>query len=415
MFDVSTALGGLYRSFLLISDVIVILVGISALYINKNRNDIVIAISFFVIAAISTLIINREGLVMMFNGARDFFGIIFIVPYLRFLMTFKGRGDDFIRLFDKSLFFFLWVQVFFATWQFLRYGAGDSVGGTSGSSGTLSMLIYFISFYLMSKRWDEHKNYFKNLYDNKVLIFLLYPSFINETKISFILFLFYFLLLIKFNRAAIAKILVALPLMTIILIGIGAVYLDVTNQEADRLTSKEFYDEYLFGGDDLETTLEIAFLVQDGTIDVTETSNHWAVDIPRFAKLFLMPQIMEDSKGGMIFGAGLGQFKGGESLEMSQFAKENQWLLRGSRLWLFMILVELGFVGLAWYVFAMIKIVNWKECGYPMAKNVKIYFLLFVVIILFYHEAWRYLLFCSIFIYIILNVTMKPYGCEDEK
>lgn len=400
----------------LLCETVIFLLGIVTLVENRNKGDNRVAVSFLVIAFISTVIINREGVVALFNGARDFFGLLFIIPIMRYFFTSRKGGENYVRSFDRQLMIYLWLQAICVTWQFVKYGAGDNGGGTmgNGSSGVVSTCIYFVSYYLMTKRWDASKGYFRNLWDNSILIFLLYPSFLNETKISFIFLLCYFLLLIKLDKAAVRKFIIAIPVLFAIIAILFPVYLDVTDQDADKVLSEKFFDQYLFGGDELDYMFEVALMIQDGTIEI-EATDLWSVDIPRFTKILWLPTTLEDSKGGMLFGAGLGQFKGGQSLEMSQFAKDNQWMLLGSRPWLFFVAVQLGIVGAIWYFAAAGWILGYKRKSYDFAKNIKIYLTVILLLILVYNESLRYFQFCAILFYIALYASIKLDGDEGEK
>lgn len=399
----------------LLCETVIFLLGIVTLVENRNKGDNRVAVSFLVIAFISTVIINREGVVALFNGARDFFGLLFIIPIIRYFFTSRKGGENYVRSFDRQLMIYLWLQAVCVTWQFIKYGAGDNGGGTmgEGASGVVSTCIYFVSYYLMTKRWDASKGYFRNLWNNFILIFLLYPSFLNETKISFIFLFCYFLLLIKLDKAAVRKFIIAIPVLFAIIAILFPVYLDITDQDADRVLSEEFFDQYLFGGEELDHMVEVALLVQDGTIEI-DALDVWSVDIPRFTKILWLPQTLDDSKGGMIFGAGLGQFKGGRSLDMSRFARDNQWALLGSRPWSFFVIIQLGLIGLLWYLSAAWKILDFKHNSYPFAKNVKVFLSVILFLVLFYNESLRSFQFCVLLFYIAMFASNNFNG-EDEK
>lgn len=399
----------------LLCDAIIFFVGIAAIKENQNKTDKRLAIWFLIIAVVSTLIINQEGISALLNGSRDFFGLIFILPILRFFFTARRGNEHFVKVFDRQLYIYLWLQAVCITWQFIKYGVGDHGGGTMGygASGTASTCIYFISYYLMTKRWNEDKNYFRNLSANWVLVFLLYPSFLNETKISFIFLMCYFLLLIEINKRTIKYFVIAIPAMIVVLIGLWSVYLDITDQDADELTSKEFYDNYLFGGDDLDRMIEVGLMVQDGTITIDE-SDVWSVDIPRFTKILKLPELFGDCRGGAIFGAGLGQFKGGTTMEMSRFAKDNQWLLLGSRPWLFFVMVQLGIIGLIWFLIDIGWVLSYKKRTYIYSKNIKIYLTVILALTFLYNDSLRFFQYCTILFFIALYATIKAEYIEDN-
>ncbi len=181
----------------LLSDLVFIILGVFSL---RDKRDILFFVSFVAIALVSSLL-NHFGAVMSFNGVRDFIGLVLAAPIIRLLLTSK-YSERFVRSFDRQLYIFLYVQAVCVTWQFLKYGAGDAVGGSmgEGASGTISVLVYFVSFYLMCRRWNVEIPYLANIKRNFGLIILLYPTFLNETKISLVLVVFYFLLLFRINR-----------------------------------------------------------------------------------------------------------------------------------------------------------------------------------------------------------------------
>lgn len=372
----------------LVCDAIFIILGIIAL---RNKRDVIIVLSFLFIAIVSKYL-NHLGIVYFINGIRDFIGLLFAFPIIRYLWHSKN-GPRFVASFNKQLYVFLWIQAFCLVWQFIRYGANDHGGGTLGvgGSGTISTLIYFISFYFMSKRWDEAKTYWQNLRDNKVLVFLILPTFLNETKISFILFVCYFLLLMRVNWSLLRKIIVALPLILVCIAGLGYVYLDVTDQDADEVLSIDFYQNYLIG-EDLDYLVEVGQKVADGLI---ETDNLWAVDIPRFSKIFLAPTALEDAGGGQLFGAGLGQLKGGTVLSYTSFASEYKWLLGGSRPMWFFIFIQLGYLGIIWYFINMAGVVGIRS-AFPRGTNIRVFVCIIVLIGLPYNDSFRFIYYCFI-------------------
>ena len=93
-------------------------------------------------------------------------------------------------------------------------------------SGILSFSIYYASFYLLNKRIDRN-NIMRSLYKNWTLIFLLFPTFLNETKISFALIIAYFILLLPIDRKYIIRITFLSPLI-IILVGVGSFFYSST-------------------------------------------------------------------------------------------------------------------------------------------------------------------------------------------
>ena len=382
-------------------DVVFVILGLLTL---RDRGDKIVFWSFMTLGFVSTVIVNKIGLFNLFNGARDFLGLIFAIPILRWFMTHERR-EEFKQTMDKVLTWWLWLQAVTITIQFIEHGAGDWGGGTmgSGASGMVSTSIYVISFFLIVRRWDSD-HYFRSLWRNKMYVFLLYPTFLNETKVSFILLFAYFILLVKFDKQMIVKVLYIIPMAIVAFIGLGSIYLTVTEQDAEDLLSEEFYTNYFYG-QDLDFLIEVAMKVQDGTIEV-DPRDWWAVDIPRFAKLVLINPEVRDCSGGVALGAGLGQFKGWSMAEPPRFARLNEWLLNGSRPWIFFMYVQLGLLGYIWYICVTVRNMRLRGSRYPSARKVFWLILLMIMIIQFYNDSLRFFNFDVLIMYMTLYMQL---------
>lgn len=387
--------------FLIVDGVLAIL-GLACL---RNRFDITVIGSFLLLSFFSSFVFNNVGFAIYFNGFRDFVGLLFVLPVLRYFFT-SSHAADFKKTFDRNLLIWLWLQAFCVTWQFIRYGAGDMGGGTygEGGSGMVSMMIYVVSFYLIAPRWDSSK-YWQSLRENKWYIILLYPTFLNETKVSFILILAYFFLLIKFDRNLILRLTYIVPLGLVVLAGLFVAYVNITEQNADEFFEMETYQAYLYGID-LEELVDIAYKVQDGYYDMSEVGL-WSQDIPRFAKIALSIPILAAEKGGILFGAGIGQFKGWTTGLCTQFSIDNRWLLNGSRPELFVIFVQLGLLGLVWFIWLLIRINFGGQTSYPLGKQIRLLIALSFLLIMIYNDSLREIIICSILFYVLLAVKVN--------
>lgn len=378
----------------LLCDLVFLCLGVYALHFKR---DIIVVVVFFAIGLVSSLL-NHLGPIFIINGARDFFGLLFAVPICRFLLKSKHR-DRFIESFDKQLWIFLFIQAFCLVWQFIRYGANDHGGGSMGNgfSGIVSTLIYIISFYLLSKRW-KFGNYWHNLLDNKVYIILLFPTFLNETKISFVFLLAYFLLLLPIEWKTVFKVLISLPLLIVGMIGAAYAYLGITGQTVESVFSQAAMDDYMVG-EDPEELVKLGLMIQDGTYDREDIGQ---VDIPRFTKIIFIPEALEDAAGGVLFGAGLGQFKGGSVLELTPYADTWLWLLSGSVPYVFFIMIQLGVLGLIWFLYSLISVLAPKS-PVLLGKNIKLYVWIILALLMFYNDSLRFFPFCVILFYIVLR------------
>lgn len=390
----------------LLLDGVYVVLGLSVI---RARRDLIVFGSFVAIASVSAYL-NHQGILVFFNGFRGFIGILLVPPIIRSLVT-SYQGKWFVEKMDRMLYVFLWIQVFCIGSQFLRFGAGDEGGGSLGYgySGMISTLIYVISFYLMNKRWDKDVSYINNLWANRVLIFLLFPSFLNETKISFIYFIAYFILLMKIDRRFIIRLVLSTPLVIILFLILGYVYLAATGTESDRYDT-EFFRDYLVG-DDIEQLVEVAIAVQEEDV---ETDNLWVVDLPRFGRLLFIPDALSTTGGGLMLGAGIGQFKGGSIVSVSPFAKKYNWFLRGSLTMLFFILIELGIVGLVWILSSLFSLI-FAHNSWSRSKNIMLYSAMVVLLVFVYDNEFRFPNYCIIMFYIFMNGLQHEVDNESEE
>lgn len=361
----------------------------------RDRKAILFAIGFLLLAVVSTIFVQKLSVINLVNGCRDFLPLLSLPLFVELQ---RRYGDDFIERFDKQLFYFLVLQAPCIVWQFLNYGANDAGGGSFGYgySGIISTSIYIISFYLIQKRWT-YTNYFKDLLDNKLLVLLLFPTFLNETKVSFVFCLCYFLLLMKIDAKIILKMVVAAPLVLVVLFFVYNIYLSATGNE-DDITSLDYYTETYLAVDDPDQLMMIGEMLQGGEFE----DDDWVVDLPRFTKIMFFPALMESSDNSQLMGAGVSHFKGGTSLAQTKFADEYQWALTGTVPYSYFVLVQLGYLGVVGFI-AYILFYGFKIGQKMPNRMLNIQVLLFVVvsIVLCYNDSFRVGGFNMIFFYIL--------------
>ena len=323
----------------LVVDVIMLFLAICTV---RKTVDIVFIGSLLVIAAVSGFIVNNDTIVVWLNGLRYFFPVMFLPPILRYFWATEYRHDLFVKSLDKQLYIFLWLQVPTVLFQFFMYGAGDYVGGTMGGwfSGILSFSIYYVSFYLLNKRIDRN-NILRSLYQNWTLIFLLFPTFLNETKISFALIIVYFILLLPIDRKYIIRMTFLAPVV-IILVAVGSYFYSSTvNESQGKLRmDAEFFEEYLDA--DVETIEKAA--------EYAEKNYEESFDIPRIAKLAIMPMVFSAHPGHDLMGFGLSLYKHGKIVDAADFYNEYDWLMKGTSPQIMSTVLQLGIAGSIWYI-----------------------------------------------------------------
>jgi hypothetical protein len=291
------------------------------------------------------------------------------------------------------------------------YGAGDHGGGSLGNynSGIISILIYLISYYLLNKRIDTN-HFWASLWDNKIFVISLFPTFLNETKISFVFLLMFFLLLIPIDRRLFKRLLLAIPIITIITICGTIVYVDTTNNVFSGILSKEGFEDYFIGGD----LSNIADLAQ------AEGNQEWVMnqderpDVPRVLKLILLPELEMQNPGHTITGFGVGQFKGNTTLQASNFATEYDWFINGSVPYIFHVFIQLGVIGIIWLIIFWVQNLVIRPKGKKRNMNLQFLLILTILIILIYNEMFRDAFTGIVFFYILSSSWIEVRENESE-
>jgi len=370
---------------LLAVDVILLFLALCTL---RKAFDIILISSFVIISFFSTCILNDSGILSWINGMRYFYGMLFLVPILRYFYGNERRHELFVKSLDKQLFIFLCLQVPAVLYQLFMHGAGDRVGGTMGDgfSGIISVSVYLTSFYLLRKRLD-HNNMLRSLYKNWIYIFLLFPTFLNETKVSFILLIVYFILLSPLDRKYFVRMTFLLPLIAL-LVGAGSYFYLSTETGDNRLElSTEFFQNYLDADlDDLEGAMEYA-----------EKNHSEMFDVPRVAKFAIIPLVFNAHPGHTLLGFGTNIYAHGAHMEASTFYKEYDWLLNGTSPWLFSIIMQLGLAGIIWTTIFFVSLFYRKPPAHKSRNlNSQLFLLAIIVLMLFYSDHWGYANFCYI-------------------
>jgi hypothetical protein len=373
------------------------------LVVLKDRKDKFFVLSFLAITYWITCIHCGYDTLFYFNGTREFVYLLWIIPILRYIYN-SRQADEFVKRFDKHLFIFLIIQAFCVTFQFLKYGANDHGGGSMGNgfSGVVSMMIYLISFYLMKKQMDPD-NYISSLINNKWLIILLFPTMLNETKISFILLAMYFILLLPINRQSLMKLLILSPVMCILMVVVFNIYMSVTDSQFD-ITSEGFLEAYFYAEENDDIVNWVTVLHERGEDLAIDGTN----DIPRFTKYIMIPELTDYYTGHSITGFGVGQFKGGTMIDSSKFYKENEYLLRGSIPYGFHAFIQIGFFAIIYFIWLWFRLASLKTSP-NIERGIVLFIIVMTLIVMLYNDFFRYGPICIAFFYIYTQaLRWKP-------
>lgn len=358
----------------------------------RRRWAIVITMTFAALAWLITCRINHESTLFWINGMREFVGLLMVYPVMLYIMDDERSREQFLDAFDRQGLYFLIVQAFCIIVQLFKYGAGDLVGGGFGHyfSGQVSVTIYLISFFLLRRRIDPN-HFLYSLGQNKVYVILLLPTFVNETKVSFVMLALYFLLLAPIDRKLLLRMVIIAPVVALLLwVGLFIYnYTTSLSQSGIHFSSVEDVVAY-FVLDDLEKV--------EGDARWNMENNRGITDVPRFTKLAYLAVLNEQEPGHMLTGFGVGQFKGGTQIATSDFARTYDWLLMGSVPYIFHIYIQLGIVGLVllqfYVVFLALKRPHWAS---GRDVNLQLMLLAVVLIVYLYNDMLRNLAFCLLF------------------
>ena len=375
-------------------DAVLVFLGIVMM---ERKRDKLFAAVFVVVAGITTCYYNGLSVLFYVNGLRDFISYLFVVPIVGYFLRDAERRERFVADFDRQLFWFLVLQVPCMLYQFIMYGAGDAGGGSLGygNSGIISTLIFVICFYFMKKRMDPER-YVASLWENKIYLLLLIPSQLNETKITFLFFPMFFLLLLPLNRKLFLRLLFAIPLMLVLVVLLGMGYMaSIGRSEANRMFDLDFMMEvYLY--DDGQTA-ERAEALFDAGMDFAEA------DIPRFYKILYLSDFDKQYPGHRWTGLGVGQFKGGTMIEATKFYKENEWMLSGTMIYVVQLLIQLGIIRVIlslWFFWLMFSP---PEKGLKRDYNIQFFIIFMFVLIMVYNDSIRYCFMMLPIVYVVME------------
>jgi hypothetical protein len=338
-------------------------------------------IVLFLVACIGVnLSYSSTNLIYSLNGVREVLMVISMAIFYNKVFAEENEEviEEYVEIMKKFSVIFLIAQLPVAGWQFHQYGASDYVGGTFGNKGsgilTLSVVctVFFLAHFVRSNT-------------QRVLLYLcLAPLLLNETKISFIL-IPALILFIHF-QPKLKNIFGAIIAAAFFLFLFNKFYtnqgLDFENSMA-AIFNKDFLDAYLFG-------------------DIYSSE-----DVPRFTKIVWGWRMAAEQTRTLLFGIEYGMFKGGTIVESSQFGQSIQWLLSGTRPYLFFLILQGGILlvtGFFWMLFHINR--------YFVRNNNKFKTFLFMIflMVLFYNDALRNQGFVVIYLFNVFYANSNLYN-----
>jgi len=342
----------------------------------------------FLACSLFTLAYNldRIGAIGYLNGLREpaFFFLCLIVIHDFFE---SSHGEKLERIMAWLLLAVAVIQIPVAWRQFQEYGMNDFVGGTFGfaGAGILSLVLFLISFFAIVRFGSLDEGTHFSLFTIALCSILLFPTAINETKISFVLLGIYLTLLL-FSR----KIFKAIPIMAL-----GVLLFVLLNT---------FYSEFV---KDTSKLMDVQFLERYLLFDERQS-----VDIPRFQKLGITFDMMAGDPVTYLIGFGYGLFMGGNILEMSSFGRAIQFL-HGARSYINTLGIQGGLLGLLWTALAMFHFVFSPHVRSQNMKKLRMFVVFVLAILWLYADAMLNRFFAATVAFLVLWIERGGID-EDE-
>jgi len=361
--------------------------------IRHRQAGVVRWLLFFLVAATVTVLFNLDKLSLpaQLNGLRQPLFMLSSLVVVYDLLT-SDRSDLVIKWMDRFLVVFALAQFPLSLYQFLKYGAGDAVGGTyglSGGSGMVTQLLFIITFYLLAKYGSVDDG--ESFAVRRILLFsvLLAPVAMNETKISFV-FLAAYLGFLVLSRRKFYKAIPILALGCVLAYLLVEMYTESVRDPSRYLMDQDFMERYLL------------YDPRPG------------IDIPRFQKLVIMFDGMAKHVSALILGYGYGLFVGDNILGKSMYAK-SFWYTGGTRPMLFSIWMQggvLAALGMAGAVFSFLF--HGLANAASTVKRFRWFLVLIMGVALMYNEAWLNRPFALIFAYLSTWLILQASESQAE-
>ena len=228
------------------------------------------------------------------------------------------------------------------------------------------------------------------------------PTYLNETKISFIFLAIYIMLLIPLNRKMFMRYVLAIPSVMVLMWASGTAYVVATGGTMGDVFSIDYYVEgYLLADDEEDYARYAEFLINEDRVG--------DVDVPRFTKLLYLTDMRDDYPQMFTYGNGIGHFKGGTMVSESEFFTENKWILIGSLPYVFEIIIQLGLPGLILSIIYIFSIVILQPSpGATRRLNLQLFLILLFVLTFFYNDSFRNAFFTIILFFCTFRSWERP-------
>lgn len=368
----------------LIEDVTYLIMLLQSIYMILKQNKAIIEKSilkvvFLLLLIVSSIIgIYYNGLTIVILQYREFKYLllpIIMIPYVNY-EYFKP-----VWTVLKVIAAFC-VPVAIVQWMIYKDN-GDRITGLLGykASGTLTLFLLIIVFSELSNRLQNNE---------KIIgLYLLYiiPTFLNETKITFILIpimLVFSLVLTKKLKSKQA--LAGVAICAVLLFVWAYLYQKNYSKSIFDFFSKEYLSEYLY-------------------------TTEWVGDAGRFAKVLFAFDIIKDKN--LLFGYGLGSSYIGATSGATGYVVNhyyNKNMFGGTRPQAFISLIDIGLLGclilLVILIIAFIKVLSRKSNRIDKFIAVNAFIVLFATL-LYQNIFYTYQIMFILVLYTMLHISYK--------
>lgn len=371
-------------AFYIIFDVTIILLSLLSIsHINRRLGMILL----FIVAVIGfNFSFNGNSLSYSLNGVREILNVLCLAVFFSDIFSDENEelAAEYVEVFKKFAVFFVIAQLPAAIYQFSIHGPSDWVGGTYGNfgSGNMTFAVICLVFFL--------SHFVRNLTQRMLLYACLVPLFLNETKVSFIL-IPALILFIHFKPKVKSMLGAGLAAGVALFIFNKYFTTNIGTDFDNNLTgifSKDFLDSYLFG----------------------DPSSFG--DVPRFTKIILAWQMLSQDTVHLLFGFEYGIFRGGEDGQMSHFAQSVEWLMVGTRPYIFFLMIQGGLLLVAGFLLLIGQI---NKFFTKHNNKYKLFLFILFVVILFYNDALRSQNILIIYMFSIFYANSSLYNEQLEE
>jgi len=334
-------------------------------------------LSFFVFIMVGIYYNGIAMVVLQIRELKYLFLLLILLPYI------ECRQFDKVWLILKII-AFLSVPIAVLQWMNAN-GDGDLISGLMGygGSGTLSLFLLIVFFTEFTLRLQSSKRLLGFYF------ILLFPTMINETKISIVLYPLMLIIAFWLTKKLNLKNVIMIGIIIMLLLTAWATMYKYTYKKSfSQIVSQKYISSYMY-------------------------NTNWDTDMGRIDKIKYAYQIIKDDN--LFFGYGLGSSYYGKSSGIEGYIYDmhsRKKLFSGTRPQLFVSLIEEGAVGVLIIIGVILSIlIKLLSADFSINKCISIFSIIVILISLVYqHIFYTYQI-----MYIFIFYTFLCYRYDISK